>query len=133
MRSLPIVLVSLLLVGCNKGESSAPPAIVSKVTVLKGLTPTKTIPSVAGEGAMLRYEVKQPFDTVIASVRKDAQAGVWQESAPMGHPVFIVRAPASIANIDVEGGKLSPDGLTLTPDAATTTVTVSEVKTGTTK
>lgn len=129
MRVAFLLPVVLTLVACNKGGGVSAPTIASKVTAIRGLTPTKTIPSSTGGGDMLRYELKQPLDAVVASVRKDAQAGGWKEMSPMGHPVFVATSPKSIANVDVESGKLSADGLTLSPDAGTTVVTVTETST----
>jgi hypothetical protein len=130
MRGLSYVLFGLLAIGCKGAtDTSSVPGFASKVTVLKGLSPTKTIPSSTGGSGLARYELKQSADSVLGSIRKDAATGGWREEAPMGHPVFIVATPGSIANVDVEAGKLSTDGLSIAPDPGTTVVTVSEVKT----
>ncbi|GEM_PF-6171576 len=110
---------------------SSAATIVNQVTLLKGLTPTKTIPPIAAEveSGTFRYELEQPIDAALASVRKDAAVGGWKESAPMGYPVFVTQTADTISNVDVESGRLSADGLTLTPDPGATVLTVSEVKT----
>lgn len=125
MRAFALLPVVLLLTACGKKADAPAPAIVGKLSVLKGLTPGKTIEGMGTD--ILRYEVKSPYETVVAAVRKDAASGGWKEHSVEGYPVFVASTAESISNVTVQPGKLSADGLTSVPDAGTTVVGVSEV------